>query len=175
MGRELPEPTSTACRFGVLLFVALTLAAGSTATAGSGVDEGKGRSAVIDFSLSKRATGKVAVEAVRRAGQIVVTFEPAVVRVPSFTGNRARFTYRVAALCAGRYGARGTAVSPVFRSAAPKQVRSVSLSLRRVGVAAPSCGKGKPVGVVVSVSADRVGTSSASLFVAATAIPSLPA
>jgi hypothetical protein len=172
---ELPEPTSTAYRFGVLLLAALTLAAGSTAAAGSGVDAAKGRSAVIDFSLSKRATGKVAVEAVRRTGQIVVTFAPAVVRVPSFTGEGARFTYRVAALCAGRYGARGTAVSPVFRSAAPKQVRTVSLPLRRVEVATPSCGKGKPVGVVVSVSADRVGTSSASLFVAAAAIPSLPA
>ena len=133
------------------------------------------RSAVVDFSLSKRAKGTLEVQASRRSGRIVVTFRRAIVRVPSFTGDRARFTYRVAALCGGRYGARETAVSPVFRSAAPNWIKSVTLPVRRVSLAAPACGKGKPVGVVVSVSADRVGASRTSLFVAATSIPSLPA
>lgn len=158
----------------------MALLAGIMAAAGPGASTGGAttpavRSAVVDFSLSKRAEGTLEVQASRRSGRILVTFRRAVVRVPSFTGGRARFTYRVAALCAGRYGARGTAVSPVFRSAAPKWIKNVTLPVRRVAVAAPACGKGKPVGVVVSVSADRVGTSSTSLFVAATSIPSLPA
>ena len=169
-----PALPSARLRILFLLATALALAFGA-ASASAGAAGPGGGPAVVDFSLSKRATGKIAVGAERRGRRIVVTFAPAVVRVPSFTGERARFTYRVASLCAGRYRARGTAVSGVFRSAPPKQVRAVSLPRRRVDVAAPSCGGGKAVGVVVSVSADRVGRSSASLFVAATSIPALPA
>lgn len=168
---SVTAPTTAARCRAVLLLAAFSLAT----AAGAGAQRSGGGSSVVDFSLSKRASGKIAVDAVRRRGRIVVTFSPAVVRVPSFTGDRARFTFRVAALCAGRYRARATAVSPVFRSAPPKQARAVQVPLRRVEVPAPSCAAGKPVGVVVSVSADRVGASSAALFVAATAIPALPA
>ena len=96
----------------------MALLAGIMAAAGPGASTGGAmtptvRSAVVDFSLSKRAKGTLEVQASRRSGRIVVTFRRAIVRVPSFTGDRARFTYRVAALCGGRYGARGTAVSPV--------------------------------------------------------------
>jgi len=146
----------------------------TTSAAQGPVDADRG-SSVVDFSLSKRASGRIAVSAVRSGKQITVTFAQTVVRVPSFTGGKARFTYRVAAICGGRYGDRGTAASPSFSSAPPKGARAVSLPRRQVGVTVPTCPSGRSVGVVFSVSADLIGGSPRSLFVAANAIPQLRA